>query len=72
MEELNFEEQYIRLSITNDGEGNPLCSIKLDDEQELVITAFELEGLRKILSKNGKKIKNYFNKYLNEGYGVEV
>ena len=41
MEELNFEEQYIRLSITNDGEGNPLCSIKLDDEQELVITAFE-------------------------------
>ena len=72
MEELNFEEQYIRLSITNDGEGNPLCSIKLDDEQELVVTAFELEGLRKILSRNGKKIKNYFNKYLNEGYGVEV
>jgi hypothetical protein len=72
MEELNFEEQYIRLSITNDGEGNPLCSIKLDDEQELVITAFELEGLRKILSKNGKKIKNYCNKILNEGYGVGV
>ena len=72
MEELNFEEQYIRLSITNDGGGNPLCSIKLDDEQELVVTAFELENLRKILSKNGEKIKNYFNKYLNEGYGVEV
>ena len=72
MEELNFEEQYIRLSITNDGEGNPLCSIKLDDEQELVVTAFELEGLRKILSKNGKEIKNYCNKLLNEGYGFGV
>ena len=72
MEELNFEEQYIRLSITNDGEGNPLCSIKLDDEQELVVTAFELEGLRKILSKNGKEIKNYCNKILNEGYGLGV
>ena len=72
METLSFEEDYIRLEITNDGEGNPLCSIKLDDEQELVVTAFELEGLRKIMSKNDKKIKNYFNKYLNEGFGVEV
>lgn len=72
METLLFEEDYIRLEIINDGEGNPLCSIKLDDEQELVITAFEFENLRKIMSKNGKKIKSYFNKYLNEGYGVEV
>ena len=72
METLLFKEDYIRLEITNDGEGNPLCSIKLDDEQELVVTAFELENLRKILSENGKEIKNYCNKILNEGYGVGV
>lgn len=72
MKTLLFKEDYIRLEITNDGEGNPLCSIKLDDEQELVITAYEFENLRKIMFENGEKIKNYFNKYLSEGYGVEV
>ena len=55
METLLFEEDYIRLEIVNDGEGNPLCSIKLDDEQELVITAFEFE-CKRFSIKNDNKI----------------
>ena len=70
MEDLNFSEQYVRLEIVNDGEGNPLCSIKLDDEQEFVITVFELDGLKKILDKHYSEIENYCIKVLNEQYGT--
>lgn len=60
MKELNFEEQYISLNIIDDGEGNPLCTIKLDDEQELTITEFEYYGLKSIIDKHGDEIKKYF------------
>ena len=66
MKELNFEEQYISLNIIDDGEGNPLCTIKLDDEQELTITEFEYYGLKRIIDKHGDEIKKYFEEVYNK------
>ena len=61
MKELNFAEDYISLNIIDDGEGNPLCSIKLDDEQELTITEFELINLKKIMDEHMDEILSYFD-----------
>lgn len=61
MKELNFTEDYISLNIIDDGEGNPLCSIKLDDEQELTITEFELINLKKIMDEHIDEILSYFD-----------
>ena len=71
MEDLNFEAQYIRVSLTNDGDGNPICTIKLDDDQELNITAFELEGLKDIIYKHYVEMHSYCNKVMSEGYGIQ-
>ena len=61
MQELNYAEDYISLNIIDDGEGNPLCSIKLDDEQELAITEFELINLKKIMDEHIDEILSYFD-----------
>ena len=61
MKELNFTEDYISLNVIDDGEGNPLCSIKLDDEQELTITQFELINLKKIMDEHIDEILSYFD-----------
>ena len=45
-----LKEQFIRVSIIDDGEGNTLFKIKLDDEGKLVITTPEMVGLKKILN----------------------
>ena len=66
MKELNFKEQYISLNIIDDGEGNPLCTIKLDDEQELTITEFEYYGLKRIIDKHSDEIKKYFEEVYNK------
>ena len=60
MQELNYREDYVSLNIINDGEGNPLCSIKLDDEQELVVTQYELLNLKKIMDEHMDEILSYF------------
>ena len=64
MEDLKYQEPFIALEIENDGEGNSLCSIILDDEQTLTITAHELINLYKIITKNKEEITTYFNKTL--------
>ena len=58
--DLSFEKDFIKLEIDNDGEGNPICTIKLDDNQELVLTCFELLNLKDILTENKEEIKEYF------------
>lgn len=71
MKELNFTEDYISLNIIDDGEGNPLCTIKLDDEQELTITQFELINLKKIMDEHIDEIQDYFYRVENLGFCTE-
>jgi len=59
--DLFYQEDFISLGIDNDQEGNALCTIKLDDEQELTITEDELLNLRKILNENFDEIQEYFH-----------
>ena len=59
--ELLFKENFIRLEIDQDYEGNAFCTIKLDDEQKLTITEDELLNLRKILNENFDEIQEYFH-----------
>lgn len=58
--DLSFKKDFIKLEIDNDGEGNPICTIKLDDNQELALTCFELLNLKDILNENKEEIKEYF------------
>lgn len=60
--ELSYKENFIRLEIDNDGEGNPSCTIKLDDGDELTLTQFELLNLKKILDNNITEINEYFER----------
>ena len=71
MKELNYRADYISLNIIDDGEGNPLCSIRLDDEQELVITQYELLNLKLLLDKNIDEIQDYFYRANNLGFCKE-
>ena len=69
--DLMYQEPFIALEVRNDGEGNSLCSIVLDDEQELVLTAHEIMGLYHILHNNMPQLKQYFNETIKpfmEGY----
>jgi hypothetical protein len=59
--DLFYQKDFISLGIDNDQEGNALCTIKLDDGQELTITEDELLNLRKILNENFDEIQEYFN-----------
>ena len=59
MADLLFKEQFISLEVSDDGEGNPHITIKLDDEQELVITYFEYIGLKKIFDEHTTEITDY-------------
>ena len=56
---IKFKEQFMSLGVSNDGEGNPHITIKLDDEQELVITYFEYIGLKKIFDEHNTEIIDY-------------
>jgi len=62
-----FSAKFIKLEMYNDGEGNPFFEIKLDDEQTLAVTLFELENLVKIFNDNEKLIKQYTDKIFEEG-----
>ena len=68
---LNFQEEFISLSIEDDGENNPICTIKLDDEQELAITMYEYLNLFKIMQEHGEEISTYFKNVLKDNYGIE-
>ena len=59
--DLFYQEDFISLGIDNDREGNALCTIRLDDGQELTITEDELLNLRKILNENFDEIQEYFH-----------
>ena len=59
--DLFYQEDFISLGIDNDQEGNALCTIKLDDGQELTITEDELLNLRRILNENFDEIQEYFH-----------
>ena len=59
MADLVFKKKFIQLKVKNDSEGNALCTIKLDDEQELTITVHELVNLKEILDENFKEILEY-------------
>ena len=59
MTDLFFKEQFISLGVSNDGEGNPIINIKLDDEQELAVTYFEYVGLKKIFDEHNTEITDY-------------
>ena len=58
--DLTYNKGIIKLEVNNDGEGNPLCRIVLDDAQELVVTEFELLELRNILNENIQELQEYF------------
>ena len=59
--DLQYKKPFIELSIDNDGENNALCTIKLDDEQELTLTEDELMQLHEILRDNIIEISAYFH-----------
>ena len=58
--EITFKDSFIKFTLTNDGEGNPLCNIKLDDEQELTITMQEFLSLKHIMNTHEEEINQYF------------
>ena len=58
--DLSFEEDFIKLEIDKDGEGNALCTIGIDDGQTLTITEYELKGLKRILTDHYSEIEDYF------------
>ena len=69
--DLLYQEPFIALEVRNDKEGNSLCSIVLDDGQELVLTAHEIMGLYSILNNNMPELKKYFKETIKpfmEGY----
>lgn len=57
--DLSYEEDFISLDINQDDEYNPLCTIAIDG-QELILTPFELIGLKNILTNNFQEIQEYF------------
>ena len=57
-----FSEKFVELEMFNDNEGNAIFEIKLDDNQSLCVTTFELEGLVKIFNENKDLIKYYVDK----------
>ena len=59
--DLSYQEDVIGLDIEQDDVGNALCTIRLDDGQELTITEDELLNLRKILNENFDEIQEYFH-----------
>ena len=59
MADLVYKKKYIQLKVENDGEENALHTIKLDDEQELTITIYELANLKEILDENFNEILEY-------------
>ena len=59
--DLSYQEDFIGLDIEQDDVGNALCTIRLDDGQELTITENELLNLRKILNENFDEIQEYFH-----------
>ena len=59
--DLMYQEPFIALEVRSDGIGNSLCSIVIDDERELVLTAHEILGLYHILHSNMSQLKKYFN-----------
>ena len=58
--ELTFKGPFLKLMLSNDCEGNPLCTIKLDDEQELTITMQEFLSLKNIMNTHEEEINQYF------------
>ena len=58
--DLSFKEDFIKLEIDKDDEGNALCTIEIDDGQTLTITEYELKGLKRILSNHYSEIEDYF------------
>ena len=64
--ELSYSADFIRLEIDHDGEGNAHCTIRLDDNQTLTLTQYELLNLRNILNENIEEIKEYFKKVESE------
>jgi hypothetical protein len=60
--ELSYKEDFIRLEIDQDYEGNAFCTVKLDDNQELTLTQLELLNLKRILDNNITEISEYFER----------
>lgn len=59
--DLKYQEPYITLEVEDDGEGNPMCSIIIDDEDKLTLTTYELIDLYRILTTHKEELNNYFN-----------
>ena len=57
-----FTEKFVELEMFDDNEGNVTFEIKLDDDQSLCVTTFELESLVKIFNENKNLIKYYVDK----------
>ena len=58
---LSYEEDFIKLEIDNDQEGNAFCKIEVEDGSNVVITEPELLGLMRILKDNKEEIESYFH-----------
>ena len=58
--DLSYKEDFISLDLNQDEEYNPLCTITIEDGQELILTPFELIGLKNILTNNFQEIQEYF------------
>ena len=65
--DLSFEEDFIKLEIENDGECNAMCTIKIDDNDSLTLTSFEMVNLMTILREHHTEIEEYFQQ-LEEEY----
>ena len=58
--DLCYDKGLIKLEVDNDGEGNAICTIVLEDEQKLAVTEYELLELRNILNENVQELQEYF------------
>ena len=58
--DLCYDKGLIKLEVDNDGEGNAICTIVLEDKQELAVTEYELLELRNILNENVQELQEYF------------
>ena len=67
--DLSYKEDFIKLEIDNDGEGNAFCTIEVEDGSKLVVTEPELMGLKRIFDNNFAEISEYFHDLYMRYYG---
>ena len=59
--DLVFKESFIKLELDTANEGMAMCTITLDDGNNIVLTEDELIGLKNILTSHYSEIEEYYH-----------